>query len=192
MSGMTNCTPATFSWVYGATTDSQPVDLRLIITSDVPGDSHLDQLITPEPIDPLAHSFTWPSVNTISGGYQIAAISDMTQFLILSNSFKVVNSDITSCRSTSTPVSVPGASSVSHIALLSASSPSGASQSQSQSQGQPPAQPQANDSKVNHGAIAGGVVGGLFMLIATISVIRCQYHTRTRIATTPAEISRLL
>ncbi|KAJ6524716.1 hypothetical protein DFH09DRAFT_1286308 [Mycena vulgaris] len=145
ISGMTNCTPATFSWVYGATTDSQPVDLRFIITSDVPGDSHLDQLITPEPINPPARSFTWLSVNTIPGGG--------TRF-----SLKVINSDVTSCRSMSAPVSAS-------------------------------AQPQANDPKVNRETIAGGVVGGLFILIAAISVIPCQYRTRTRNATAPAEIS---
>ncbi|KAJ6577069.1 hypothetical protein DFH09DRAFT_1149183 [Mycena vulgaris] len=42
ISEMTNCNPATFTRFYGATTDSQPVDLTFVITSDVPGDSHLD------------------------------------------------------------------------------------------------------------------------------------------------------
>ncbi|KAJ7913346.1 hypothetical protein B0H13DRAFT_2005300 [Mycena leptocephala] len=95
---MTNCTSATFTWFYGADTDSQPGDLTFIITSDVPGDSDLDQIITPETVDPLARIYTWPSVNATPGGYQIAAQSLLAPFLVLSNSFKVVQG---ACRSTS-------------------------------------------------------------------------------------------
>jgi hypothetical protein len=93
---MTNCTSATFTWFYGADTDSQPGDLTFIITSDVPGDNHLDQVITPKTVDPLARIYTWPSVNATPGGYQIAAQSLLAPFLVLSNSFKVVQG---ACRS---------------------------------------------------------------------------------------------
>ncbi|KAJ7900872.1 hypothetical protein B0H13DRAFT_1883170 [Mycena leptocephala] len=111
---MTTCTSVTFTWFYGAATDSQPGDLEFTITSDIPGDSDLDQVITPETVDPLARSYTWPSVNTTPGGYQIIAQSLLALFFILSNSFKVVQG---ACRSksqttTKTPSSTGSSASV--------------------------------------------------------------------------------
>ncbi|KAJ6514773.1 hypothetical protein DFH09DRAFT_1332900 [Mycena vulgaris] len=187
ISEMTTCTPATITWTFGTATNSLPTDLTLTLTSAVRGDTDLDTLITPKSLDPLARSYTWSAVIATPGEYQISARSDLVQWVILSDSFNIVNGTETSCPSTSAS-SVSSAISASHPASSSSSSssgpsvPSGASQSQGQTQGQP----QASGSKVNRGAIAGGVVGGLIILVAAISVIRCQYRTRT---TTPAEIS---
>ncbi|KAJ7027397.1 hypothetical protein C8F04DRAFT_1266956 [Mycena alexandri] len=91
ISDMTNCTPVTFTWFYESVTDSdsQPGDLMFIITSDIDGDAALDQVITPVTVDPLARSYTWPSVNATPGGYEIGAKSDLASFLVLSNAFQV-------------------------------------------------------------------------------------------------------
>ncbi|KAJ7183667.1 hypothetical protein C8R46DRAFT_1067592 [Mycena filopes] len=106
MSDLTNCTPATFSWFYGSETASQPGDLILIITSDIVGDADLDQVITPVTLDPLARSYTWPSVNATPGGYQLEAKSDLASFLILSDAFKIKPG---SCHSASASLTAQGA-----------------------------------------------------------------------------------
>jgi uncharacterized coiled-coil protein SlyX len=102
ISDMKNCTSAPINWFYSPATQQQPDDLTLTISSDVPGVTDLDELITPEPLDPLARSYTWPSVKAIPGVYQIEARSDSAQWLILSGPFNVVNGIDTLCRAKST------------------------------------------------------------------------------------------
>ncbi|KAJ7183699.1 hypothetical protein C8R46DRAFT_1186648 [Mycena filopes] len=118
LSDMTNCTPATFSWFYGADTMPQPGDLIFIITSDVPGNTDLDQVITPAPLDPMARTYTWPSVNATPGGYQLEAKSDSTSLLVLSNVFKVKQGR---CNSTSASLSAVDATKSTSASIPSAS-----------------------------------------------------------------------
>ncbi|KAJ7900904.1 hypothetical protein B0H13DRAFT_2028595, partial [Mycena leptocephala] len=160
-------------------TPQQPDGLTLTITSDFIGDTALDVLITPEALDPLARSYTWPSAKAIPGVYQIAAKSNSAQWLILSGPFKVMNGTDTSCRFKSTSsVSASSATPASQITTpASQTAPSGPAVTSggAGSQNQPSPQIQ---SKVNRGAITGGVVGGLILIAIVIWVIRRRYRAR--------------
>jgi hypothetical protein len=182
---MKTCTPALINWFYSPTTQQQPDDLTLTITSDVPGVTDLDELITPGPLDPLARSYIWPSVKAIPGVYQIEAKSNSAQWLILSGPFNVVNGTDTSCRFRSaSSVSASSATPASQTTWSGPAVTSGGSGPQNQPSPQ-------TQSKVNTGAIAGGVVGGLAILIAILICVICC-RSRTQIPTTPADVSPFL
>ncbi|KAJ7183711.1 hypothetical protein C8R46DRAFT_1186654 [Mycena filopes] len=166
---MKNCTPAVINWFYYRTTDPQPDDLTLTIKSDIPvGDIEFEKRISPDPIDPSARSFTWPSVNQVPGVFQIAAQSDSAGWTVLSGPFNVVN-NTGLCRVISTrPTSTQSETQTTTAAAI----PENGTQSNS-----------------TRGAIAGGVVGGvIFIVVIGFGVIRRRFRRRPDLETIP-EIS---
>ncbi|KAJ6582863.1 hypothetical protein DFH09DRAFT_1437290, partial [Mycena vulgaris] len=193
ISEMTTCIPTTITWSYTPAVNSVSLNFSLSITNlgaikpsppPLTTSAHMirarnsvsrreigTESIIAGSIDPSAGSYTWPSVNVSAGWYVLFA--DLGHIGSGSLSFYVANGTDTSCIR-------------SNAVSLSASSPTSASLATSS----PPSGPAvitaaAHGSKVNRGAIAGGVLGGLFILVATISIIfRCR--SRTRIPSTPA------
>ncbi|KAJ7727591.1 hypothetical protein B0H16DRAFT_1470859 [Mycena metata] len=166
-SDMKNCTPAVINWFYWNTTQAQPADLTLTLTSDIPDDIQFDELITTKPLDPLARNYTWSSVSAIPGVYQIAAQSNSAQWTVLSGPFNVTDN---SCPLTS-------GSAISPWGPASSGSTIGSGGARAQNQ---------TLSKAKREAIAGGsVVGGLFVLI-TVAACVIRRQTRSATSDTPA------
>ncbi|KAJ6514772.1 hypothetical protein DFH09DRAFT_1288024 [Mycena vulgaris] len=186
ISEMTTCTPAKITWVYSPLYSinlaisitnaevSQPdPPLNALISShmirawnrnSVSRRGVITQLIAAESLNPLARSYTWPSVNVSAGWYTLQASFD-SALPIQSTPFYVVNgTDISCIRTTAVSVSTSAATSASSSARGPSATIGVA---------------KVHGSKVNRGEIAGGVAGGLFILVAMIVVIRCRYRTRT-------------
>ncbi|KAJ6600003.1 hypothetical protein DFH09DRAFT_1355989 [Mycena vulgaris] len=191
ISEMTTCIPATITWRYTpAISDdfSDFSDLTLSITNDVAQPSPppsttigsfssffsvearavyrnrrdvLTQDISNGFIDPLALSYIWPSVNVSAGWYALeASISGTT--VAESLSFYVINGSDTSCVG---PVSPSSSSSTPNP--TSSGTPTSSGGSASTSGITLPVN--AATTKVNRGAIAGGVIGGLAILAAVVA-----------------------
>ncbi|KAJ7474529.1 hypothetical protein B0H11DRAFT_2236210 [Mycena galericulata] len=188
---MTACEPATISWIYSPVAGAS-TELTLIVTNQgVPQppapsstvtpsfsiggvkrasfrrDDTVTESITNGFINPAEHNYTWPIVNVTDGWYVIQAnfpIIDATQN---SSSFYVETGSDTSCLGTSTSAtsSSPPSTSTSNS---STASPTSSGAGSSSSGGTLPVDA-VSSSKVNRGAIAGGVIGGLAVIAAAIA-----------------------
>ncbi|KAJ7484314.1 hypothetical protein FB451DRAFT_1363861 [Mycena latifolia] len=185
---MITCTPATITWTYVAPASDIILDLELNITNNgVPQPSApastttgtfatnaarivsssspsrrdlVTQDITDGTLNPAERSYTWPSVNVASGWYILTATLSF-QSALDSEPFYVEDGTNTSCLGT-VSTSTSASSSVPSTTFDSTSSASPTS-----SGGVFPVD--AVSSKVNRGAIAGGVIGGLAVLAAAIA-----------------------
>ncbi|KAJ7746489.1 hypothetical protein DFH07DRAFT_591123 [Mycena maculata] len=187
---MQTCTSVQISWVYS------PVDGEEYMTLDITNDNVaqpsapsltatttgtfnsagaralrvyqrdvLTESISDGYINPSAHSYTWDSVNVTAGWYALVASFPITDSNVTSASFYVVNGSDTSCLGTvasSSSTSTQGSS-------TSATSTSASSGAGSTSTSVTLPVNAASSSKVNRGAIAGGVIGGLAVIAAAIA-----------------------
>jgi len=197
ISQMTTCKPAVISWLYSPVTVDDPLELLLYITNDnvaqppapsstatgifttpdgrraVRRDTAVVLEITPEGgIDPLLRTYTWPSVNVTAGWYELEATLPLPGFTEESLSFYVANGTNVSCfAGAAPPASASSASSVpnptSSGGPTSPISTGGAAQTSSAAT--LPVTSGSSSSKVNRGAIAGGVIGGLAVIAAAIA-----------------------
>ncbi|KAJ7676464.1 hypothetical protein B0H17DRAFT_1139894 [Mycena rosella] len=190
ISEMTTCTPANITWLYARTANDVNLELSLAITnngvlqpSPPPStavgsfpttnprrnspsrrDGTVNQTINDGDIDPLLHSYTWPSVNVPAGWYIITGTLSFTA-PIESSPFYVVNGPDTSCFGAAGTSSIPTSTSSGNPTSTSSGSPT------SSADLPPPTLPvdAVSTSKVNRGAIAGGVIGGLAVLAAAVA-----------------------
>ncbi|KAJ7662986.1 hypothetical protein B0H17DRAFT_1211796 [Mycena rosella] len=198
---MTTCVPATITYLYDSSANftlsitnngvSQPPPPSATTTGNFTIASNvvrswnrhpisrrgaLSQSITSSTIDSSLHSYIWASVDVPEAWYILVASLSFTT-PIESVPFFVRNGTYTSrIRATSMSSSASDSNSINQTIL---SEPGSSSVS-----GIPP--PQAHTSKINRGAIAGGVAGGLVLLIAGIALL--LRFRRSRIASTPANI----
>jgi hypothetical protein len=192
---MTTCNSALITWTYSPVTTGDPLELTLYITNvgvaqlSAPAetttgtfsrnvaravdrrDSLTDQ-ITPVPINPALRAFTWSSVNVTKGWYAIIGAIPSANFNQLSTSFYVENGADVSClssSSSSSPSSTPSPT----------GSPTSSGDTSSTSGVTPPVT--SRSSKVNRGAIAGGVVGGLAVVaVAIAAYLYLRYASASR------------
>ncbi|KAJ7034550.1 hypothetical protein C8F04DRAFT_1101341 [Mycena alexandri] len=190
ISTMTTFQPALVAWIYTPLGGEDVPDLTLSITNvGVPQGSPplsttvsvsfttnlrrssfsrrdtITETLTPTPITPSVEVFQWPSVNVTAGWYAMLAAVDDT--VVPSLPFFVVNGSDISC--TLPPVSTTSSS--------PGSTASGGSGTPTASGGQPTSSGStgtlpvsgSSSSKVNKGAIAGGVIGGLAVIAAAIA-----------------------
>ncbi|KAJ7096064.1 hypothetical protein C8R44DRAFT_748924 [Mycena epipterygia] len=189
ISNMTTCTPATITWRYESFSDDLSSDLTLSITNvgvvQAPAPSStitgsfssvinagaigravyisrrdLTQSITGGTIFPTVETYTWLSVNVTAGWYVLTATIVPSDSATESTSFYVTNGSDTSCLATTS-------------SSVTASNPTSSGSATSSA---PPLSTSGvtlpvnvGSSKVNRGAIAGGVIGGLAVLAAAIA-----------------------
>ncbi|KAF8217680.1 hypothetical protein K438DRAFT_1925069 [Mycena galopus ATCC 62051] len=180
---MTTCQPALITWSYQANTLPDPLELTLVITNQGvaqpsapsststgtfnPPGARRSVSVTQQIVADLAPSlrvFTWDSVNVTAGFYEITAtLSLLPDFAQTSSQFVVANGSDVSC------IAAPPSSSA------TSSSPTSSSGSPTSTGGASPSPPvtlpvtSGASSKVNRGAIAGGVIGGLAVSAAAIA-----------------------
>ncbi|KAJ7034204.1 hypothetical protein C8F04DRAFT_1350071 [Mycena alexandri] len=204
MSTMTTCEPALVAWIYtplsgqdvpdltlsitnvGVTQGSSPVSSTVSVSftmnsrrSSFSRRDTITETLTPTPITPSVEVFQWPSVNVTAGWYaMLAAIGNA---VVPSLPFFVVNGSDISC-------TLPPISTTSSSPGFTASGGSGtptASGGQPTSSGSTGTLPVSGSgsSKVNNGAIAGGVIGGLAVIAAAIAAY--FYRRNASMATAP-------
>ncbi|KAK7059753.1 hypothetical protein R3P38DRAFT_2759140 [Favolaschia claudopus] len=186
---MTTCSEATITWQYSPVTADDPGGLTLSITNEnvaqppapsttvsgtfkPPGSRGLGrradiQRPIASSIDPGLRTFTWTSVDAPPGWYEIIATLPFPDFSRQSQAFYVQNGTDTSCinstpassSTTSDPTSPPASPTASSSSTISSSGGDGTL----------PVNGAASTSKVNRGAIAGGVIGGLAVIAAAIA-----------------------
>ncbi|KAF7348604.1 hypothetical protein MVEN_01378200 [Mycena venus] len=190
ISEMTTCQPAVISWMYSPVTVDDPLVLTLNITNDgvlqpsppsatatgtfaTPNVGRAwnrrdllpltQQITTDSGINPLERTYTWPSVNVSAGWYELTATLGLPGFLQTSTSFYVQNGTDVSCLA-----SQPASSSSTPSNPSSTGSPTstGAAETSGVTL---PVSSSSGSSKVNRGAIAGGVIGGLAVIAAAIA-----------------------
>lgn len=185
---MTACTPATIPWTYVGSASNVILEMALFVTNNgvaqpsAPPSTAVGTFSTTtqfqgsrrsslyrrdiitkaivERINPALGAYTWPLVNVPTGWYVLNASLAFTS-PILSQPFYVDESTDTSCLASTSTTS---------------SSPSGSTTATSSTSASPtgpiiPTLPvnAVSGSKVNRGAIAGGVIGGLAILAAAIA-----------------------
>ncbi|KAF7338764.1 hypothetical protein MSAN_02198900 [Mycena sanguinolenta] len=191
VSEMTSCGIGVISWMYTAVTSSDPLEMTLSITNEgvaqppapsttSTGEFHSagsrratnrrDDSITQQiaaGIDPEALVYTWASVNVASGWYTVFADMPLLPgFVQESNSFFVAAGNNTSCLASTSSSSSSSLSSSTTPNPTSTGSPTSTGAAETTS-GTPAVL--ASTSKVNRGAIAGGVIGGLAVVAAAIA-----------------------
>ncbi|KAJ7669402.1 hypothetical protein DFH06DRAFT_1180841 [Mycena polygramma] len=186
---MLTCQPSLITWLYSSASDINFKDLALTITNvDVPQlsapsttaigtfstptlqrrDGDLTQTIA-SGVDPTLGTFTWSNVDVSQGWYTMVATMASVNFQLQSSAFYVQNGPDVSCISTSSPSSssAPTSSSPADPTSSPPSSPTSSGDGSSSSGVTLPVTSGA--SKVNRGAIAGGVIGGLAVIAAAIA-----------------------
>ncbi|KAJ6589651.1 hypothetical protein B0H19DRAFT_1249182 [Mycena capillaripes] len=200
---ITACTPAFITWIYVPASSSDLPDLKLEVTNagvaqlpappaimagSANGDLSRRNLLLTRPlvtgVDPTLRIFTWPLVNVTEGWYEIIATIPLYSLVEASTSFFVRNGSDTSCFAPA-------------FAQLSSSSPvpsrmptGGTGTSASISTSRTSSGAPSNTSrgfKINPGAVAGGVVGGFFVIAAALFIL-CR-RRRSRISHNVADIS---
>ncbi|KAJ7150886.1 hypothetical protein C8R43DRAFT_951317 [Mycena crocata] len=191
---MTTCNPATIPWFYTAVVGATFTEMTLSITNvgvpqpgppsstvtgtftqnDLGGRAvnrysfsrrdDITQFITNGFIDPSERSFRWPSANVSAGWYAIIANFPNSDAPMQSSSFYVLNGPDTSCLTSASP---SGSSSSANPTSSPPSTPTTSGDPSSSSGVLLPVG--GSSSKVNRGAIAGGVIGGLAVLAAAIA-----------------------
>ncbi|KAJ7636879.1 hypothetical protein FB45DRAFT_907601 [Roridomyces roridus] len=176
---MTSCNPANISWVYSPALGQDSTELSLTITnSGVPQltqsatatasfsihpfsrrDDPITTTITPvDFINPALREFTWSNVSVPAGMYIIQAFFPIQNTIFPSPSFFVANG----CNDATASSAGPSSSSATSTTASSAPSPSSSS-------GSTLPVAAASSKKVNRGAIAGGIIGGLAIVAAAIA-----------------------
>ncbi|KAJ7776041.1 hypothetical protein DFH07DRAFT_766983 [Mycena maculata] len=167
---LTACEPTTISWVYSATTGSNSTDIMgLNITNggvaqpsatafpSANDGGAFSQSISGGYINATAQNFTWGSVNVTAGWYALVASFPSTGTVQLSRPFDVVDGNNTSCLGVEVPAGTNNASVSNTHPTSSPSSTAGPTLNKS-------------GSKLNAGAIAGGVLGAVALLAAVAAV----------------------
>ncbi|KAJ7868592.1 hypothetical protein B0H14DRAFT_2729625 [Mycena olivaceomarginata] len=123
------------------------------------------QQINPDPINPLVRDFTWNSVNVTAGWYELTAKLNLPGYIQESVAFYVQNGTDVSC------IAAPSSSSSSTPAdPTSSGTSSGSPTTTGVAETSGVTLPVTSGaSKVNRGAIAGGVIGGLAVVAAVIA-----------------------
>ncbi|KAJ7472657.1 hypothetical protein FB451DRAFT_1558836 [Mycena latifolia] len=213
IANMTTCTSAAITWSYGSTVFVN-ANITLSITNigvaqlsppntTTTGTFHTNSVRAPEnqnsvsrrdtltqfvspSISAVSRSYTWPLVDVPERWYVMRAAFDSGTG-IESEPFYVANGTDTSCiRSSFVSVSASGPTSASQTI---SSTPNTSGNSSAPGTGSPTASkgvpaPQVHGSKINRGAIAGGVAGGLIVILAAIVLFR----RRSRATSTPTNI----
>ncbi|KAJ6469388.1 hypothetical protein C8R45DRAFT_430200 [Mycena sanguinolenta] len=189
ISNMVSCGPAVISWMYTAAILPDPLEMTLSITNqDVPQPpapsttstglfnppgtrramNRRDVTIT-QPIaaniSPELRLYNWDPVNVTSGWYQlIAALPLLPGFNQQSTAFFVAAGSDTSCLASTSSSSPLSSSTTSNPTSTGSPTSSGGPSTTSG-----PPVVLASTSKVNRGAIAGAVIGGLAVVAAAIA-----------------------
>ncbi|KAJ6608240.1 hypothetical protein B0H10DRAFT_1955599 [Mycena sp. CBHHK59/15] len=199
---MTTCTPGTVSWIYVGSLSEVTLSITNGNVVQLPSPSStitgvfqtasarainphsrreaINQPITNGTIDPAADSYTW-NVNVPAGWYAIVAQFPLLTVTQVSDAFYVANGIDTSCLASSS------GSSSSTTSASSTRSVTPTSSDGTSSSGITLPVSGAATSKVNRGAIAGGVIGGLAVLAAAIAAYLYLRYASASVGAAPGK-----